>query len=378
MYSLLERAAKKRTPSPCVIARAVEGMVAGTPVYEKPVLHGDRETVQRKKFKISLANSSHKPGFVMESKDRNKRGRPRKITFEKDSEGEQIFDVNVETSDEDVRSIKEQDSCTPKINTDVNMGSKEINMHKGSWAIRRMPCICMRKCFGVLQGKRCNNVMHSRTPGLVAPSFWGERTYKDKKQLEWLWFCNHDVEHTKGVAKQVLSPPDAPSVWTVDKGTNVTLLELAGLVGGGFVFSDDFDQMGNGRNADNSRTRCKKWRSGISKEAAKRLEADSQLHATFIEEQERVPNRHVIFKICTENVYEVHVKEEPSCSCPDFQKREFEKKSFVACKHLYFVYTRLLGLDGQQHKIIHQPVLDAKDLNLILSQSRKMAVVIRT
>ena len=174
------------------------------------------------------------------------------------------------------------------------------------------------------------------------------------------------------MTKQVLSPPETPTTWVIDKGTNVTSSELASLIGAGFVFEDNMQNM---RTGEGSTKRCKKWRSGVSKEANKRLEAATKLSAVFIEELTIAHNRHVVFKIYTQDNYDVHVKDEPFCTCPNFQRRETEKKPYLACKHMYFVYTQILGLDHNEHMIMHQPTLTDRDISFILSQDCCVAPV---
>ena len=102
------------------------------------------------------------------------------------------------------------------------------------------------------------------------------------------------------------------------------------------------------------------------------------MQAHLVEECIVKHNQHVVFKILTQEFYDVHIKEEPMCTCPDFQHCEMEKKSFLACKHMYFVYTRVLGLHHNQHMIIHQPALSERDLTFILSQARQISPMTNT
>lgn len=130
------------------MACVLQGAVAGTPLYEQPVLHGDKETIQRKKTKGSIADTSHKPGYVMESRQRKEHGRPRKISFESGVNfGEQYFDVNAESTDRD-HGDNPQGSDTHTISEFIGK-QKEVFIHKGNWAIRRMSPNCVRKCFGL-------------------------------------------------------------------------------------------------------------------------------------------------------------------------------------------------------------------------------------
>ena len=114
-----------------------------------------------------------------------------------------------------------------------------------------------------------------------------------------------------------------------------------------------------------------KWCHGISKDAQKILEATSVMDATFLEEITSIPTKHVVFWILTENTYEVHIKEEPCCTCPYFQRREKAKKSFIACKHMYFVYGNILGLQPKEHIMMHQATLSIVDIAFMLGQNRK-------
>ena len=50
---------------------------------------------------------------------------------------------------------------------------QEVELRNYRWAIRRMPTHCVQKCFGMTNNKRCTNIMQSRSPGLIAPCFWG-------------------------------------------------------------------------------------------------------------------------------------------------------------------------------------------------------------
>ena len=193
-----------------------------------------------------------------------------------------------------------------------------------------------------------------------------------------MWFCSHDAQHTKTVTRQVKDPPESPISWLIAKGTTITKAEKTSLEGEEFIlqysysspqaytFSEDLNVLAT------TSSRPKKWRPGVSKEANKRLEYASLMQAQLVEECIVKHNQHVVFKIVTQDTYNVHIKEEPMCTCPDFQHREINRKSYLACKHMYFVYTQVLSLQQNQHMIIHQPVLSERDLNFILSQERRI------
>ena len=204
-----------------------------------------------------------------------------------------------------------------------------------------------------------------------------EQTFKDKTIAQWLWFCNHTLEHTQAMKKQVKSSPQLPTIWPIAKGVEPLFEELCSLRQAGFHFSSlstpvQFKEPGNVGGGSSSGKRKRKWHHGISKDAQKILEAASVMDATFLEEITNIPTKHVVFRILTENTYEVHIKEEPCCTCLDFQRRQSTEKAFIACKHMYFVYVHILGLQPREHMVIHQPILTTIDLAFLLAQSRKV------
>ena len=59
--------------------------------------------------------------------------------------------------------------------------------------------------------------------------------------------------------------------------------------------------------------------------------------------------------------YQVTIGTEPSCSCVDFS-RNLSMKKYIPCKHMYFVYLHVKGLDVNENMFIHQPTLCLQDL----------------
>lgn len=80
MDTFLQRVSSGKSPSPAMVSHALQSGVGGINICEEPILHGNNETIQRKKTS-KLHNSSHKLGYVMESRKRKQKGRPRKISF---------------------------------------------------------------------------------------------------------------------------------------------------------------------------------------------------------------------------------------------------------------------------------------------------------
>lgn len=283
MESMLARTRNNQTPSPANVAQVVQEAVASTPMFEKPNLNGDKESVQRKRAHIGGTEnfSSHRPEFFMESRQRKARGRPRHLFQE-----EEKFEQNIENS-----NVAGEERGPMLV--------EEIEVPREQWALRRMPSHCERKCFGKVGRKNCNNKLQSRDIGLVAPCFWSERAYKDTSITQWLWFCNHEVQHTNAIQKQVKSSPEVPFFWPIAKGTNISNEELSSLRKAGFQVSFFQKPVQRDEPANSipqvSNSRKRKWRHGISKQAQKRLESAAVMEATFLEEVVSVPGKHVVF-----------------------------------------------------------------------------------
>lgn len=375
MDTFLQRVSSGKSPSPAMVSHALQSGVGGINICEEPILHGNNETIQRKKTS-KLHNSSHKPGYVMESRKRKQKGRPRKISF-----GSPPNLGNNITDEDDVIQVTDEESdefvAGAEGGLDSNRTRKdsfiEDDVIKSNWAFRRMPSHCSRKCFGVVKGKKCKNIIQNRSTGLVAPCFWSSWDFpgSTRPKAQWFWFCVN-VEHTRHVDRHVKEIPDLPSVWPVQIGTNITAEEGAFIQQCGFQLKSKKTRTIATPSVDTpmSQKRSRKWRHGISKEAEKRLASADSMIASIVREEDIISGSHVIFHVRTENLYLVHVKAEPSCSCPDFQKRESGKKPYLACKHIYFVFVKVLGLDRNHHMMIHQPTLSPVDVNFVLSQPR--------
>ena len=70
------------------------------------------------------------------------------------------------------------------------------------------------------------------------------------------------------------------------------------------------------------------------------------------------------------NNYVVETSENHCCSCPDFKGRSEARKSFFACKHMYYVHMQVIGLDMHENMFMHQPCLGKKDVMFALTYPR--------
>ena len=206
-----------------------------------------------------------------------------------------------------------------------------------------------------------------------------------------MWFFPYDVLHTWHVDPNIIYKPIYLDVWKVDIGTNITSEEIEKLLKAGFKMEVSlFDivgssgigessaqatrrkmNIGKGEKEPMSNTmRSSKWRHSISQVAKKRISKAQSMLAAVINESEMEPAPHSIFHLACESgeEYFIHIMENPWCTCPDFMGRETRGKSYLACKHIYFVYLRVLGLNKTQDMEIHQPTLSQADVTKMLSR----------
>ena len=68
--------------------------------------------------------------------------------------------------------------------------------------------------------------------------------------------------------------------------------------------------------------------------------------------------------------YSITIGQFPSCSCPFF--REMSRKSlgkrgqWTSCKHLYYIFIVICGLDSESDVFIHAPSLSFNEIKHIL------------
>ena len=130
---------------------------------------------------------------------------------------------------------------------------------------------------------------------------------------------------------------DVPSLWPVRIGTSVTNEEVAFIGHASFktkivkvsylntTYGDGVAPMGSFapiRKKQTSHAWSTKWRHGISKEAERQIASAESMTVIVLKGEIVVRDFHVVFHMQAENSYEVHIQSDPSCTCPDFQKRE--------------------------------------------------------
>ena len=173
-------------------------------------------------------------------------------------------------------------------------------------------------------------------------------------------------------------PASRPSIWPIAKGTSLDDTEKESLWAAGFDLQN-IETRSQVHNADDADVRPK-YRDGrvvvvarvITKEMEARIKRAAELICTIHGQLVVIQNEHVEFTLTTnaseqnEESYLVVVSSFPSCTCEDFQKRLREGKKYMPCKHLYFVYTKQLGLDVFHQRFVHQAALTKRELHQAL------------
>ncbi|KAJ7560362.1 hypothetical protein O6H91_04G126600 [Diphasiastrum complanatum] len=104
-------------------------------------------------------------------------------------------------------------------------------------------------------------------------------------------------------------------------------------------------------------------RSSISQVANHRI----KMVANPVKEQVHIRDRDVNFHVQSfasnpdGTIHIVKICDSLTCTCEDFNSM-LAKRKFTPCKHMYFVYVVVLGLDIDNNTCIHQPHLSLIEL----------------
>ena len=214
---------------------------------------------------------------------------------------------------------------------------------------------------------KCKSNIKNTGIGTVAPSFWGFRSWDNGNdgghgrgsKAQYMWFCNNSVDHTWKVCNTITQcPARVPTIWPVQRGTNITNNELKMLEQAGFTIEKQEVRV----------TQNVRYRSGVSEAAARRIASAISMEARIIGHDIIKQKQHERFHVSSANselnddVYEVHIATNPLCTCRDFADRAAQGRPYQACKHIYFVFLRVFGLDVNHNIFIHQCKLQDDDL----------------
>jgi hypothetical protein len=244
-------------------------------------------------------------------------------------------------------------------------------------------------------------VRHGRsTP---APTYTGYiRDYKKNKEfLTQFFFCNDDIERcVKGTRRKWLQHrPDVPDVWPVLTGTNLILQEILALEEGGFQLQQRQDVsprrlFGDSSNVASSMAEFptpaqadqyptlrfgKKIRRSNNGPCVKQrnkwestLNVDGQITSVTM-----IPYPGIRCMILFQSQkkakveeYRITINTFPSCTCSNFVEMSGralgKRRTWVNCKHLYFIFRVTCNLDQYQDIFIHAPSLSFNEVKHLL------------
>lgn len=173
----------------------------------------------------------------------------------------------------------------------------------------------------------------------------------------------------------------------MDKGTTLSVDEIKKLQQGGFVLQGITEEISTrqskrvhianagGKARPEFRDGQKViYRKTVTKEMQDRIDSSITMDCVVVHTNVVQNREHVEFIIATAGSerrgchYTVTVSIFPSCTCEDFIRRACRVDRYFPCKHIYHVFLKILGLDLENHKLVHQAALTKEELHDALSR----------
>ena len=281
---------------------------------------------------------------------------------------------------------------------------EETACNPAQWHIARLPKTSAKACFALqaITKKKCIARIVQDGKSTAAPTYSGlmKNYRKNRTDPMDFFFCNDDIERcVKGTRRKwVLSVPSVPEVWPVKLGTNLTCKEILSLENAGFrlpqrkemtptrLFQDhplpvDLASYTTPAYPDEYPTR----RSG--KLIRRNKNAPSTKHANNC--ASALSLKGTVRKLCMlpapalgcivsldsgtaprVQQYYLTISQLPSCSCPYFKdmatKAIGKRGQWANCKHLYFLFTVVCGLDSESDTFIHAASFSFNEVKRVL------------
>lgn len=118
-------------------------------------------------------------------------------------------------------------------------------------------------------------------------------------------------------------------------------------------------------NLDEADKRERRFRSKCPQKVAERIVRAKQEKLVVLKQGHVSSNYSCRFKISgsTGNVYKVKIGKVPTCTCPDFEKRE------DACKHTLFVLLKIIGVDVNDG-LLYQKAFTINELKTLFDKMK--------
>ena len=156
----------------------------------------------------------------------------------------------------------------------------------------------------------------------MAPSFWGTKTWDNCNttttqgtKAQFMWFCNDSVNHTWQLCNTITHyPAKVPDTWHVERGTNITNIEIKMLENGGYKLAKK----------SAIAIRNVRYCVGVSKVVVKIIDLAISMEARIDGHEVVRQGHHKKFIVSTssskvrDEAYEVHIATSLMCTCKDF------------------------------------------------------------
>ncbi|KAI9142021.1 hypothetical protein BKA69DRAFT_1156886 [Paraphysoderma sedebokerense] len=122
--------------------------------------------------------------------------------------------------------------------------------------------------------------------------------------------------------------------------------------------------------------RATRYRKSATKDIIQRIDRAVSQRMYLVDRKEVSSHEHEFAVLgSTGNVYNVKIRRFPECNCPDFEKhKNFSTGHSIPCKHVLFIYLKVLKLERSSH-IIYQTSLLQSELEALFARQVSNAVI---
>ena len=286
-------------------------------------------------------------------------------------------------------------------------GVEESDCDVTDWHITRVPKHRTGVACWALQAisrKQCTMKIIQKKKATACPSYTGIWTnyHTGKNQQHEFYFCPDDIHRcVQGTSKKwVLTRPDTvPKIWPVKRGTNLKRSEIIALERAGFQLPqkrdasprrhfqstviDGIDLAAYHVPEDADKHPTSRFTKAVKRCSGGPIAAHLQRWGSALTLNARIqkhtmvpfPGLGCILDLDVDSStthslehYILTLSSIPACTCLDFvtmqAKANRSGRSWVNCKHLYFVYAVVCKLDEMEDLFVHAPTLSFNELNV--------------
>ena len=291
-------------------------------------------------------------------------------------------------------------------------GIQEMDCDEREWHMSRLPKSSAKACFAqqVVTKKKCTARIVRNHVSTAAPTYTGLMVNykKNRNDVMQFFFCNDDIERcVKGTKRKwVISVPEIPTIWPVKRGTNLSKHEILALEAAGFQLPQrhaisprrSFGEHSgihllSSYPVPNKADEHPKIRGGKrirqNPKSLTTMQANNSAFArTLIARIERVtmvphPGFGCFMSLISgkeprAQKYTMSISSFPSCICPYFEEMILKslggRGQWAYCKHMYFIFTVIYGLDGEVEPFLHAPSFSFNEVKQVLLSSNLVYV----